>query len=105
MCRALALARGGEHARATAEVKDVLKLGNTQPAFLCGAAAVCALSSASTRENGLKERYAVRAVRLLEDLVSTGFRDGKVLKADPDLASLRQRKDFAELLKGLSEGQ
>jgi tetratricopeptide (TPR) repeat protein len=91
LCRATTLARGGQHVRATAEAKDVLESAKSEPACLYGAAAVYALSSATAREKSLHEQYAARAISLLRQVVAAGLSDARILQADPDLSSLRQR--------------
>lgn len=46
----------------------------------------------------LASQYGDRAVGLLRDAVKKGYRDAKALQADADLAPLRMRKDYAEVL-------
>jgi hypothetical protein len=51
----------------------------------------------------LPDRYAARAVTLLKQAVTTGYKDGDSLLKDPDLDALRRRKDFAQLLWDLAD--
>ena len=51
----------------------------------------------------MKKRYADQAVEALHQAVAEGWEHLEWLKADPDLSSLRERRDFQELLKALEE--
>ncbi len=52
-------------------------------------------------ENAERDGYAEEAVAVLRQAVAVGFRDGDRLQKDPNLAVLRGRGDFQELLAGL----
>ncbi len=49
----------------------------------------------------VKERYAARAVALLQQAVAKGYKDVAHMKKDRDLDALRDREDFQALLKEL----
>jgi tetratricopeptide (TPR) repeat protein len=53
----------------------------------------------------VKEKLAARAVDLLRQAVSRGFKDIGILRAHPDLDPLRQRDDFQKLLAELEQTQ
>jgi tetratricopeptide (TPR) repeat protein/tRNA A-37 threonylcarbamoyl transferase component Bud32 len=114
--RAVALARQGNHARATAEVEEIAgeksAMGDTQ----YNAACVYALSSTAVQKdadltesqrNELAEQYAVHAVSLLHKAHAAGHFGEPAsvanLKKDADLAPLRERDDFKKLLAALEE--
>jgi hypothetical protein len=50
-------------------------------------------------------KYADRAVALLKQSVASGQKDAARLTHDADLAPLRDREDFRELLKNLESGK
>ncbi len=110
--RAAALARSGEHVRATAESQVMDKDAEVTAEGRYNLACVCALSIgatskddrlASTERVALAERYAARAVALLQKVEAQGyFKDAqraKALATDEDLLALRGRADFQQLLK------
>lgn len=100
--RADALARSGEHARATAEAELLAEPANALKEVVYDAACIYSLSSAGVSSNAqLAERYAARAVELLRRASQKGFRDVKHIEKDSDLDSLRQREDFKKLLAEL----
>ncbi len=108
--RALALAKAGEHARAVAEVRAVEDHPELDANALFSLACTCALASASVRADArtasaeratLAENHAVQAIVLLRKLRARGsFKDtfAEKLRTSPDLQSLSNRSDFAELL-------
>jgi tetratricopeptide (TPR) repeat protein len=109
--RALALARGGEHARAAAETLALTKQSEVPADGRFNLACALALAVAAARADGklpaerrntLAERYAGQAVRLLGQLAEQGyFRDAnhsRLLTDDEDLQTLRGRDDFRRLL-------
>ena len=49
------------------------------------------------------DAHATRAVELLRHAVAKGFHDIPHLLADPDLAPLRRRADYADLLWDLAD--
>jgi tetratricopeptide (TPR) repeat protein len=110
--RACALARAGDHERATAEGK-LLAGDRTLPfSTLYDLACVYAVASAAARQDAklpepergkLGEQHADRAMELLRAAVAKGYKDGAHMKKDPDLDPLRRRDDFQKLLAGLSD--
>jgi tetratricopeptide (TPR) repeat protein len=112
--RAAALARLGEHARAVAEIEQMLARGQEPPFALYNFACVYSLSSAAAAgderlESAEREKqagqYAARAVALLLKARDAGFfkEEGFVgyLEKDLDLAALYPREDFQKLLREL----
>ena len=49
----------------------------------------------------LEENYASDALRLLRDAIARGYHDVDQLKIDLDLAALRPREDFQQLMRDL----
>jgi tetratricopeptide (TPR) repeat protein len=111
--RALALARAGEYARATAEADALVEDTAVTADGLYDLACTYALSVGPARSDArlppaergrAADHYAAQAMALLTKLHARGYfhaaehRD--LLKTDPDLASLRSRVDFQKLLSG-----
>jgi hypothetical protein len=61
------------------------------------------LALASAAGGPADEAHAAGAVALLRRSVAAGFRDTPLLLTDNDLAALRGRADYAELLWDLAE--
>jgi hypothetical protein len=108
MRRFLALARAGQHAEAVAAAEEVLRPGNadavTRYAAACvyARAAAQAAKEAAPQSSSLRaEQYAGRAVELLRQAVQQGYKNLAHLQKDADLAGLRQRPDFQQLLAEL----
>jgi tetratricopeptide (TPR) repeat protein len=99
--RATNLVQLDQHARATAEVEEILQTTKLNANDTYDAACVFALVSAKTREPGLTEQYATRAVALLREAAAKGFRDMAHMQKDTDLDALRQRQDFQQFLREL----
>jgi tetratricopeptide (TPR) repeat protein len=110
--RAVALARAGEHVRATSESQALDKVADVTAEGRYNLACVCALSIGHARKDirldsaersALAERYAVQAVALLQKVQSQGYfknaQRAKALADDADLSGLRGRADFQQLLK------
>src|SRR5262249_3349123 len=89
------------HARATAEVEDLLRADSPKAAFLYDAACVFALSAGKAGDEALRARYATRAVALLRAAAAQGYKDLAHLKQDSDPDVLRSRADFQQLVKEL----
>jgi serine/threonine protein kinase len=103
MGRALCLVRAGESARATQSADELLAAPKPPAGILYDAACVFALAAAAARDDSpLRERHAARAVELLGRARAAGyFRPAarvEHLKKDDDLAALRDRDDFRNLL-------
>jgi serine/threonine protein kinase/tetratricopeptide (TPR) repeat protein len=105
---ALVLAGRGDHARATDKAIAVARPENLSLANLYNITCVFAKSSAAAESdtklsppdrNRLKMRYADRAVDFLRQAVAKGFQSVAALNSDPDLAPLRSRPDFQELVQ------
>jgi tetratricopeptide (TPR) repeat protein len=111
--RATALARAGAYARAAAEAEELAAEPKMQPdghyqlaciyAVAAGPAGSDATLPASERTT-LAERYAARAVAVLQELQARGyFKDpahAEALRTDTELQPLRDRADFQPLLAG-----
>ncbi len=108
--RALTLVRAGEHARATAEADELLRL-NVQPFVRFALARIHARAASVVRDDPalgaddkdrLATKYAARAMELLKQVRATRLFQAPLyadrLKIDKDLDSLRMRDDFKELL-------
>jgi tetratricopeptide (TPR) repeat protein len=93
--RAVLLARRGEHQRADEDVVQSLKEDSAGPLTLYAAACVFALQSEHRRDG----RLAEKALLLLQQAAGRGA-DVSKAKDDPDLACLRLRPEFVELLQG-----
>jgi hypothetical protein len=108
--RATDLANKGQHAQAAAAAP----LAEAKPASagilydtgcvyaLCVAAVHKDAQTAAAERDQLAEDYARRALALLRRAVQAGFNDLPHLKTnDPDLAALRGRADFQQLVQEL----
>jgi tetratricopeptide (TPR) repeat protein len=102
LLRADALARSGDHARAAAEAAAVAAPPGAAATTLYDAACVHALAAAAARgDAALADGYAARAVELLRRAVARGYADLDHLLKDDDLAPLRGRADFRDLVAQL----
>ncbi len=110
--RARDLALQGRHLEAAASAAKLRDLAPKAPANLYAAAcgyALCAAAVARGREASALsvlerpafDRYAARAAELLREAVANGFADLARLKIDADLAALRPRDDFRDLVRQL----
>jgi serine/threonine protein kinase len=100
--RAISQLRAGDPARAVAEANALADLKEANGTTVYNMACIVSLASAAVKQDsGLKERYATRAVELLQKAESSGyFKDSKnieLLKKDPDLDPIRSREDFKKL--------
>ena len=80
-------------------LSDQLAAGAKRPDQFYDAARGYALSVPLVEKAEVKERYAARAVVLLKQAVAKGYKDATHMKTDADLAAVRGRDDFKELLK------
>jgi serine/threonine protein kinase/tetratricopeptide (TPR) repeat protein len=107
MQRALSLARAGDHTRATAEADELTRAEKTWSVHLYDAACVYGVAVPAVSDARLKEQYAAKAVALLGRARDAGlFRDREKiehLKQDDDLAALRGRADFQQLVRELEK--
>jgi tetratricopeptide (TPR) repeat protein/tRNA A-37 threonylcarbamoyl transferase component Bud32 len=114
MQRALALARGGDHAAAVADAEALAqgKSAGTSYSLAC----VCALSSAAARHDDKlpqdqrdkrSEEYAARVVPALRQARAAGYFEKpeavEQMKSDSDLAPVRARPDFQQFLRDLEK--
>jgi serine/threonine protein kinase/tetratricopeptide (TPR) repeat protein len=104
--RALTLAHLKEHARATAEVDELVKTEKLPNNLRYHLACVFAVASAAVGDNAqLREQYARRAIELLRLAYEKGYKDQPGIKAEKNLDALRSREDFQKLLKEVETKQ
>jgi hypothetical protein len=107
--RAWSLARAGEHTSAVAEANAATaeakyKVGALNQQTLYKAACVFGLASSSVNgDPKLAEQYASRAVELLRQAVTKGFKNVPHMKKDIDLDGLQGRDDFKKLMAQLEQ--
>jgi tetratricopeptide (TPR) repeat protein len=99
--RAMTLVHLKEYVRAMAEADALAEAKDAPGNVVYDAACVFALCAGSTKEASQAEQQAARAVALLKRAIARGFKDVAHLKQDADLAALRARNDFRDLLKEL----
>ncbi len=70
--------------------------------FLCHAACAYAVASSivASKDATVAQRYADRALVLLREAVSKGYLGYSRIRSDPDLDAIRDRPEFAPLLRG-----
>jgi hypothetical protein len=91
------LARAGDGDRAVAELGPLLpKLIRAGDLYN----AACVYAVVAAREP-VGNRHAGQAVEVLRQAVAKGYKDAAHLKTDPDLAALRGRADFRQLVADL----
>ncbi len=105
------LLKSGDHARlfAAGERYANLKPGGSEELF-SGASLMSLATRLVAKDSSLDEqkkkaaidRYGKRAVELLRQAVAQGWQDRERLEKEPDLAPIRERSDFQELLKKLA---
>jgi serine/threonine protein kinase/tetratricopeptide (TPR) repeat protein len=100
----------GDHTAALHAAEKLRDLGWDPPATAYDAGCALALCVAivgqvdrGTKEDRAKQArfYSDKAMAMLRDAVARGFRNGRHMKEDPDLISLRAREDFQMLLAEL----
>jgi hypothetical protein len=105
VARAVALARAGEHARATAEANTLGQDKEASRGHFYDLACVFGLAVKAVRQDRKltqsdqdkrSEEYGARAVKLLRQVVAQGF-PWQHIETDSDLDSVRQRADFQKL--------
>jgi serine/threonine-protein kinase len=102
--RALSLVRADKLVEAIAEADDVSNAPHANRDTLYDCARVLALASTAPGIDANKaEQHAARAVALLRQAIAKGYADIPHLLADNDLAPLRNRADFADLLWDLAD--
>ena len=102
--RALALARGGQRARAGAEaelLENEIGITKEQRYDLACLYALSLESTDSNSTNPEADRYSARAIALLQKLQTDGFflepKHADLLRSDNDLLALRSRREFQQL--------
>jgi hypothetical protein len=112
--RAMALAKQGDHARATEDVEALARRDGLTNVNVYDLACLRSLSSAAAGRDDslspderarLKARHAERAMDLLRRAVAMGYRHPAVMRADNDLDALRDRDDFRKLIADLETSQ
>jgi tetratricopeptide (TPR) repeat protein len=106
--RALALAHGGDHAKAVAEAGALTRDDNTSGDTLYDAACVYGLSAHAVKDDAQRqEQYAGQAVALLRRARAAGFFNAAAqvehVQKDDDLAALRDRADFRQFVADLQK--
>jgi tetratricopeptide (TPR) repeat protein len=98
---ATALARAGDAEGALKQVKS-LELYEVVPADqLSQLARACSVAAATTKDAAQREQCAVKAIELLRQAVSKGYKDINHLKKDADWEALRRREDFRRVVEGI----
>jgi serine/threonine-protein kinase len=102
VCRAGTLIHLARTAEAVREAGDLAadKKNDAETVYAC--AGVFALAFAAPK-NADADHHAARAVELLRQAVAKGYSDFPHMLTDPDLAPLRGRADYADLLWDLAD--
>ncbi|HTV54160.1 MAG TPA: WD40 repeat domain-containing protein, partial [Terriglobia bacterium] len=104
--RLLALALHGRYAEATAATEALAARWSKDAGTIFHCARVLALAAGAVKgDAALTDRYAARAVALLQQAVAAGYKYGQHVIKDSDFEALRQREDFQMLLKRLDSKQ
>jgi len=99
--RADCLARMGRGAEAVPVAQRAAAANDAGADVLCYCAGIFALAAGHDPAAG--DRYAARAVDYLRRALARGYDDIPHLLADQDLAPLRRRADYADLLWDLAD--
>lgn len=100
--RADSRARAGLAQEAIEIINEIEPLLNWPPSSRYNFACTCAIASEKTDNEDEKQDYADKAMDLLGKAVRDGWKDAEKISNDPDLASLRERDDFKQLLDELT---
>jgi len=92
----MAYARSGSVEDASREAERSLN-GSTDPERLYETARLYSVMASQSADQ--KARYADRAIELLKQALTAGFSDKERTQSDAELAFLRERDDFKELVK------
>jgi len=114
--RAQVLADRGQHAGVTETAEALRGILPGDPKALYNVACCYALcvplvgpkpapDQLTPDERALRRQYADRAVAALKEAVERGFKDLKLLESDSDLAAIRAREDYRELVQRLKAGR
>jgi tetratricopeptide (TPR) repeat protein len=101
--RAASLASSGKHAEATAEVERLVEAGELSASVLYGLACVVSVAAKAAPPGEVRERYAARALELLQRAVDGGFADVRRIETSPELAAVRQCEGFRKVLAALQK--
>jgi hypothetical protein len=104
--RLCAMAQYGPHEDAIATAEALTSRFSENDTILYDCACVHALAaSACAGDAQVADRYARRAVALLQQAVAAGFSNSETARKNRDLDALRSRADFPKLLKELDAKQ
>ena len=104
--RLMALALHDRHAEATAAAHALAARWSKDAGTILSCARILALAAGAVKgDAALTDRYAARAVALLQQAVAAGYKYGQHVIKDSDFEALRQREDFQMLLKKLNTKQ
>jgi tetratricopeptide (TPR) repeat protein len=94
-----ALVRAGAIVDAITEVNELAARGDGPVGLYYDAACICALASTRVKDDDARaEEYAARAVAFLRQAVAKGYDNVNHLTQDADLASLRTRPDYRQVV-------
>jgi hypothetical protein len=102
----------GEPAEAAAVLAECARLEAGNPTGLYNVTCALALcvpavgkgkTDLSAQEQADRKTYADQAMAALKVAVAAGFRDAAHMRKDPDLAAIRSRADFQQLMQSLEE--
>ncbi len=95
-----------EPARAAAEVELAATTYSLDATSFYNSSCVFSLCAAATKDDTTQQqKYADRAMEMLNQAVKAGWKDPAQTGKDPDLDPLRERKDFKQLLLKLESSQ
>ena len=104
MGRAASLVRSGQVVQGVAAAESVLQDPKLSDGALYDGAGVFSLASAATRKDAKKsDAYAARAVLLLRQAFSRGYKGVADVNKDTALEPIRDREDFRQLLRLLKD--
>lgn len=102
----LVLAQIGDHARAAALAETLRERAARDPEVLIEIARCYAgCVAAAADQAALREQYGQKAIRALTDAIASGYQDWVALETEPELASIRQAKEFQKVVTGLKTQQ
>lgn len=102
VAHAISQVKAGRVAEAVAEVTALLTPDRAWPVHRWYECA-CVYAIASSKSTDQKQKYADRAMELLQRAIKGGYKDAAQLRTDADLNALRERSDFKQLLEGLEK--
>ena len=99
--KAIALARCGRVEEAEKDAQQLLETGGADPRLIFQAACVFAINCGAKDEN-VANRCREKANETIQNLVKAGWRDGHVLRTDPDLELIRSDPRFVKMMEKLA---